>query len=118
MSHSKKEVALLFSNGEFKKVQDHLSPDVVWTIVGEQVYTGKKEVIAYCDQTALYFQSVETDFKTNKEIESDSAVVIMGTAEFKKQGVRQAYISACDVYEFNNNNKIITITSYCMPSTT
>jgi hypothetical protein len=70
--------------------------------------------MAHCKQTADYFQTVETDFNTTKVIESVSTVIVIGTAEFKRDGNRLSFISACDVYEFNLNNEIEQIDSYCI----
>ena len=49
---------------------------------------------------------METDFKTIDIIDTESKVIVIGTAEFKRDGKRLSYISACDIYEFNTQNKI------------
>ena len=41
-------------------------------------------------------------------------VVVNGTAEFLKDGKQISFISACDIYEFNEDKKIEKITSYCI----
>jgi len=114
MELSKKEIAELFSNGKFDKTLEYLSKDVVWNIIGENIFDGKKAVTENCEQTAEYFKSVETDFKTDKIIASDNKVIVIGTAEFKRDGKRLNFISACDVYEFNEQNEIDKISSYCI----
>jgi ketosteroid isomerase-like protein len=115
MEHSKKEIAELFSKGKFKEIMGYLSDKIVWNIIGENIFKGKKAVTENCEQTAEYFKSVETDFKTEKIIESDNNVIVTGTAEFKQDGKRLNFISACDIYEFNEQNKINEISSYCIP---
>ncbi len=94
---------------------NHLSDGIVWNIIGENVFNGKNEVMENCEQISKYFKSVQTDFKVEKLIESDHTIFVLGTAEFKRDGTRLNFISACDIYEFNNENKIEKIASYCIP---
>ena len=115
MKHTKKEIAELFSNGKFENVTDYLNDEIVWNIIGGNIFKGKNAVIAYCKQTAAYFKTVQTEFKTSDILESDEKVMIIGTAEFKRDGKRINFISACDVYEFNDDGEIINISSYCIP---
>lgn len=115
MSHSKKQIAEFFSTGKFDKTKDYLSKEITWNVIGENIFEGKKAVTENCEQTAEYFKSVETDFKTDKIIASDNKVIVIGTAEFKRDGKRLNFISACDIYEFNDEKKIEKISSYCIP---
>jgi hypothetical protein len=57
---------------------------------------------------------VTTDFKTLNIIAEGNKVVINGTAEFLRDNQRVSFVSACDVYEFDDNNQIQNITSYCI----
>ena len=112
---TKVEIAKSFSNGEFVKTYDFIADNAVWTVVEENTFTGKKAIIDNCEQVGKYFKSVNTDFKTLNIITDENKVVISGTAEFLRDGQRLSFVSACDVYEFNGNNKIQNITSYCIP---
>ena len=115
MTPSKKEIAELFSNGKFEEIMGFLSDGIVWNVVGENSFDGKKAVTANCEQTAEYFKSVQTNFITDEVIVSDNKVIVIGTAEFKRDGKRVNFFSACDVYDFNDKNKIEKISSYCIP---
>ena len=115
MKHSKKEIAELFSHGKFENTINYLSDNIVWYIVGETSFKGKAAVKTNCEQTAAYFKTVGTDFKTIDIIVSEPKVIVIGTAEFKRDGKRLSFISACDIYEFNTQNKIEKIISYCIP---
>lgn len=86
-----------------------MSEEIVWEVVGENVFNGKASVQQNCEQTADYFNSVQTDFITGEVLVSDQKVIVMGTAEFKRDGKRVSFISACDIYEFNKNNEIIKL---------
>ena len=109
-----KKVAIAFSNGQFDTAIPHLDAGVVWEVVGENTFTGKREVIAQCQKVAAYFNSVETLFSTDQVHQSDGTIVVRGTAEFTCEGQQINFISACDVYEFNIDHTIQKIISYCI----
>jgi len=115
MKHTKKEIAESFSNGNFQLTFPYMSENIIWNVVGENLFKGKNEVINNCQQTAEYFESVETNFKTEDSIVADNKVIIRGTGEFLRNGKRVNLITACDVYEFNINGELEKISSYCIP---
>ncbi|MCB0728498.1 MAG: nuclear transport factor 2 family protein [Ignavibacteriae bacterium] len=112
MTH--KEIAQAFSNGKFEVTFPYLADNIEWIVAGREHFKGREKVIDNCTKTAEYFKTVTTDFKINNIIEENQIVVINGTAEFLKDEKRLAFISACDVYEFNSSNKLEKITSYCI----
>ena len=111
---TKTEIAKAFSNGEFEKTNNFISETAVWTIVEEDTFIGKQAIIENCVQVGCYFRSVTTDFKTLNIIAEGNKVVINGTAEFLRDNKRVSFVSACDVYEFDDNNQIQNIISYCI----
>lgn len=115
MKHTQKEIAESFSNGNFELTFPYLSENIIWNVVGENLFKGKAEVVNNCRQTSEYFKSVETNFKTEDVIVTESKVVIRGTGEFLRDGKRVNLITACDVYEFNYENELEKISSYCIP---
>jgi ketosteroid isomerase-like protein len=112
----KKEIAQAFSNGEFEKTYKYISDDAVWSVVEEEIFIGKQAIVNNCEQVGNYFKSVTTDFKVLNIIADKNKVVINGTAEFLRNKKRVSFISACDIYEFNDNEQIQKITSYCIQS--
>jgi hypothetical protein len=108
------ETAKNFSLGKFDRVFNNLDEDVIWNIIGENTFTGKPEVISNCLRTAEYFNSVDTKFVTEEIISDKNKVVIIGSAEFLKDGERLNFVKASDYYEFNNEGKILKISSYCI----
>ena len=113
---TKQEIALAFSNGEFEKTVEYIADEAAWEVVEENTFVGKDAIIENCNKVAAYFKSVTTDFKTLNIIAQDHKVVINGTAEFSRNGQRVSFVSACDLYEFNENGQIQRITSYCIVS--
>lgn len=111
---TKQDIALAFSNGEFEKTAKYIADEAVWEVVEENTFVGKEAIVENCNQVLAYFKSVITDFKTLNVIAQDNKVVINGTAEFSRNGQRVSFVSACDLYEFNENGQIQQITSYCI----
>ena len=75
---------------------------------------GKKAVMDNCEQVAGYFKSITTKFRILNTIADGNRVAVSGTAEFIRDGKRVNFVSACDVYEFNDTNKLMIITSFCI----
>jgi hypothetical protein len=113
---TKTDIAIAFSNGEFEKTNNFISDTAVWTIVEEDTFRGRQAIIDRCEQVGNYFKSVTTDFSMLNIIADENKVVINGTAEFLRDQQRVSFVFACDIYEFNPQNEIQNITSYCIPS--
>lgn len=118
MKHINVFTAEAFSMGRFEETYDRLSEEVVWTVVGENVFIGKNEVVNNCRNVSDYFRSVDTDFRILGTTYASGKVVVQGTAEFLREGKRMAFVHACDVYEFNEQGKLSSITSYCIEEKT
>lgn len=111
---TKEEIAEAFSNGEFGKTTEFIADDAIWEVVEESKFVGKKAIIENCNQVSAYFKSLTTNFTTLNIISQDNKVVVNGTAEFIRNGKRVSFVSACDLYEFTDINKIQKVTSYCI----
>jgi len=111
---TKVEIAKAFTNGEFEKTYNFIADNAEWIVIEEDKFTGKHAIIENCEQVGNYFKSVTTNFKTNNIISDGNKVVINGNAEFLRNNKLVSYVSACDVYEFNDKNQIQIITSYCI----
>lgn len=108
------EIARAFSNGEFHKASHCLADDAVWEVIGENTFSGKQAILENCRAVSKYFESVTTRFQTQKVVVGHNSVAIMGKAEFYRDDKCVNRISACDVYEFNELDKIKRISSYCI----
>ncbi len=113
---TKPEIATAFSNGEFDKAKNFIADDAIWEVVEEGKFIGKNAIVENCNQVGQYFKSVTTKFKTLNVISEANKVAINGTAEFIRDGKRVSFVSACDLYEFNDSDQIQKITSYCIQS--
>ena len=111
---TKTEIAKAFSNGEFEKTNNFISDNAEWIVIEEDRFIGKQAILDNCEQVGNYFKSVTTNFKTLNIITDGNKVVINGTAEFLRDNKRISFVSACDVYEFNEKSEIQKITSNCI----
>lgn len=111
---TKTEIANSFSNGDFEKTYKFIADNAEWFVVEEDSFIGKQSIVEHCKQVGNYFKSLTTEFKTLNTISDGNKVVVNGTAEFLRDNKRVSFVSACDVYEFNEKNKIQKITSYCI----
>ncbi len=111
---TKTEIAKAFSNGDFEKTYLFIADHAEWIVVEENFFKGKEAIIRQCEQVRQYFASVTTRFTTLNVIAEGDRIVINGTAEFLKEGKRLSFVSACDLYEFNEQDQLQKITSYCI----
>jgi hypothetical protein len=111
---TKKEISIAFSNGEFESTYPFIAEDALWIVVEEDTFEDKQAIIENCKQVSGYFKSVVTNFVTINVIEENKNVVVSGTAEFSKDNNLVSFVSACDIYEFNDEDQIQKITSYCI----
>lgn len=114
---NKEEIAGLFSKGSFEKTYDFVAENAEWIIVEENHFKGKEAILNQCKKVSGYFNTVTTNFNTLKVISVGRDVVITGTAEFSKDNEQLSFVSACDLYEFNDLDLIQKITSYCVQAT-
>jgi hypothetical protein len=108
------DICICFSEGRFQEIYPYFSDDIKWEVIEDTKLEGKDSVIQRCEQIEKYFSSIQTKFVTLNVIANDLKVSINGTAEFIKDSQLVSFISACDIYEFDENHKIKNITSYCI----
>lgn len=107
-------IAQAFSMGKFDEVLEFIAEDAVWEVVEEGFFEGKDAIVANCNQVAAYFNAVQTEFNLLHTVSQDNKVVVNGTAGFYREGKPVSFVSACDLYEFNDQDKLQRITSYCI----
>jgi len=112
------EIVTAFSNGQFEQTYPYMSDNIEWTIIEENKFLGKKAVLQNCVLVGAYFKSVTTYFNILNTLTDNNIVAIIGTAEFLRDNKRLSFISACDVYEFDDNKQLVRITSYCIQKQT
>lgn len=111
---TKREIAESLSGAEFEKVKDKLSENIEWNIYEESMFIkGRQSVIEFSDKIREYFKSITTNFETTGIIEDENKIAIYGKAEFIKEGAIVNSINSCDVYEFDEDENVLKVHSYC-----
>jgi len=100
-----------FDENDVERILSHLSEDIVWNIVGNDTFTGKKSIRdffnAYPDMKML------SSTKDHFVIDGDTAVVDGEVVcEHAVTGARQDMFY-CDIYQLENG-KVRKMTSYCI----
>ncbi len=111
---TQKQIAESFSHGNFEPTYPFLAKTIKWNIVGDKTFEGREAVIEECKQTSNYFNTITTNFTTLNVISEQNCVAVNGTAEFIRNGEQLSFVSACDVYIFNDKNELQRIDSYCI----
>jgi len=114
MKSSIEQIAINFSLGKFELVYDYLSEDIILNIIGEIRLLGNAKVIEHCTRISEYFNSVDTKFTIINKVIAENTIIIIGTAEFSKDGKRISFVESSDYYKFDGSGKMIEIKSYCI----
>ncbi len=114
MNRTNKQNATDFSNGIFDAVFPFLHSNVVWNLFDQGCITGKDNIIDECKRIAVYFETVDTDFQTTYIIQENNKIAINGVGIFSRNGNLLSEVNSCDIYEFDENNLIVSISSYCI----
>ena len=114
VANQRRQIAEAFAGGIFEVVFPYLCSEAEWNVIGEFNLKGKHAIVQKCREVSSYFTSIQTDFQTLNIIEGEMHVVINGTAAFFRDGKQVAYVSSCDIYEFDANANLKAVTSYCI----
>lgn len=108
------EIAKYFSLGHFSQIYQCLDDEIIWDVIGESAFSGKFAVIEQTQKIESYFQSITHHFELDQIHLANQFIIIQGQASFQSSD-QITKISACDIYEFNQESKIVKIQSYCIP---
>ena len=110
----KSSIATAFSRGNFYSNYEFMDEDICWSVPGEATYAGKEAIIKHCTDVAAYFKTVTTKFEVQQVIEEENKIAVTGTAEFIRNGQWVSFVHGCDIYLFNDQGLLQSITSYCI----
>lgn len=98
----KSAIATAFSSGNFESTYEFMAEDICWAVPGEAT------------DVAAYFKTITTHFEVYLVIEEENKIAVTGTAEFIRNGQRVSFVHGCDIYLFNEQGLLQSITSYCI----
>ena len=107
------QIAEAFSSHRFIETYPYLADEIKWNIVGSEELMGRKAVIARCEESAKYLETVSTTFTKLKITRAENCAVVEGAAQFQDQENQTSSVASCDVFQFSDG-RLIEITSYAI----
>ena len=109
-----RQIAEAFSSHRFAEVYPHLAPDVTWVVPGQDSIAGREAVIATCEASGAEFAGMEqVEFSRFLSIPGPDAAAVDAVARYVSDG-SVSVVSSADIYEFNADGQVTTITSYAV----
>ena len=114
------DVARSFSGHQFEDALPHLAEHVEWHLVGQARLTGRDAVVEACRGTAAELADTETTWLRFVSTGPGRVVAVDAVGRYDGPGHEGSgaptvsAVSSCDVYEFDDADRIVTITSYAV----
>ena len=106
------KIARAFSSHRFDLALPHLADDICWTVVGTPPMIGRKAVEKAIKRTAKDLSSVTTEFQRFRSVVGEESVVVDSLARYTDGGGDVSIVASCDIYDFDNDERISEIVSY------
>ena len=110
-----KQIAEAFSGHRFSEVYDHLAADVQWFVVGRGPIDGRDAVIEACDSSAAEMaQLASMEFTRFVSAAGEHVAAVDAIGRYVSQDGSVSVVSSADIYEFDAEGLLTTITSYAV----
>ena len=115
MALTTQEIAEAFSSHRFGETYDHLAADVRWVLPGQGAIEGKAAVVETCDSSAAEMaQLASVEFTRFVSVAGDRAAAVDAVARYESPDGSVSVVSSADIYEFDGEGRVTTITSYAV----
>ena len=105
------QVAQAFCSHRFTETYPYMADEIKWTIVGREALIGREAVIAQCDKSAKFLETVSTSIPKLEIHHAETLVVVEGAAQFQDQENKISSVASCDIFRFSGE-RLVEITSY------
>jgi hypothetical protein len=110
-----RQIAEAFSGHRFREPYDHLAADVRWVLPGQTTIEGRSAVVASCDASAAEMaQLASAEFSRFVSVADDRAAAIDVVGRYVSPDGSVSVVSSADIYEFDDDARVTTITSYAV----
>ncbi len=110
-----KDIAEAFSSHRFTETYDHLAAEVRWVLPGQATIAGKDAVIAACTaSTAEMADLATTEFSRFVSVAGDRIAAVDAIGRYVGRDGDISVVSSADIYEFDGDGLLTTITSYAV----
>ena len=111
MSLDINQIAEAFSTHRFAAAYPHLSDNIIWNILGDEVLKSREAVIIKCEESAKYLATVSTTFTKLRITRAELYIMVESVAEYKDNESQTSSVASCDIYQFSDE-RLVEITSY------
>ena len=110
-----RQIAEAFSGHRFPETYEHLAADVRWVLPGASAIEGKSAVIAACNSSAAEMAELTSlELTRFVSVADDSVAAIDAVGRYESADGSISVVSSADVYEFDGDGQLATITSYAV----
>ncbi len=111
MSLTIEQIAETFCNWRFAETYPYMADEIKWNIVGKEELAGRATVIARCEESAKFLETISATLTNLKIIRAETCVVVEGAAQFQDQENQTSSVASCDVFQVSDG-RLVGITSY------
>ena len=109
------EIAEAFSSHRFKETYGHLTDDIRWVLPGQSAIEGRSDVVAACDSSAAEMaQHTSVEFSRFVSVAGDRVAAVDAVGRYVDATGGVSVVSSADIYEFDADGSVTTITSYAV----
>src|SRR3954447_2966113 len=109
------QIAEAFSGHRFAETYDELAANVRWVLPGHPSIEGKEGVVAACNSSAAEMaQLASVEFTRLVSVASDRVAAVDAVARYASSDGGVSVVSSADIYEFDDNGQVASITSYAV----
>lgn len=110
-----RQTAEAFSSHRFTEVYDQLADTVRWVVPGQAPIEGKADVVAACESAAAEFRQLSgTDVLRFVSVADDRVAAVDATVRYESPDGSVSVVSSADIYEFDADGNLTTVTSYAV----
>jgi len=109
------QISEAFSGHRFTETYEHLADGVRWELDGELVIEGKAAVVAACESSTVEMAKLTSvEFNHFESVAGDRLAVVGAEARYEEPDGNISVVSSADVFEFDDEGQVTTITSYAV----
>ena len=109
------QIAEAFSGHRFTGTYDHLAANVRWVLPGQATIEGRDAVVAACNSSATEMAQVTSaEFSRFVSVAGDRVAAVDAVGRYVSPDASVSVVSSADIYEFDGDGLVSTITSYAV----
>ena len=112
---STQQIAEAFSGHRFDETYEHLAAGVRWVLPGQATIDGRDAVVAACRSSADEMAGLaSTEFSRFVSVGGARVAAVDAIGRYVSPDGSVSVVSSADIYEFDDDGRVTTITSYAV----